>query len=193
MNKRGLNRILFAISEVVCDFKMLFLEFIVSFIPFFVFGDSWRRSYENTKLLCNLCLHFARQDGQDGKKQETKVTKIPKTKRQKCGMNETYLYQLKWHIKKTAMFLHILDASGFSYTIFFWYVIFYCVYLLQTHNPDFLCLQEAKRRQSGDLAKELNYDHHESWMTCSILSRIPYKQVTTEYRSVFIITFQTSK
>ena len=25
----------------------------------------WRRSYENTKILHNLCLHFARQDGQD--------------------------------------------------------------------------------------------------------------------------------
>ena len=41
----------------------------------------------------NLCLLFARQDGQDGKKPEgnhkTKVTKIPKTKRQECGMNET--------------------------------------------------------------------------------------------------------
>ena len=38
-----------------------------------------------TKILGNLCLHFARQDGQDGKTQKenhaTKVTKIPKTKR----------------------------------------------------------------------------------------------------------------
>jgi len=53
--------------------------------------------------------------------------------------------------------------------------------LVKIHNPDFLCLQEAYRRQSGDLAKELNYDHHESWMTCSILSRIPYK--LREYRN----------
>ena len=34
------------------------------------------------KILHNLCLHFARQDGQDGKKWKenhaTKVTKIPK-------------------------------------------------------------------------------------------------------------------
>ena len=40
-----------------------------------------------------LCLHFARQDGQDGKKQKenhaSKVTKIPKTKRRKYGMNIT--------------------------------------------------------------------------------------------------------
>ena len=25
-----------------------------------VFGHFWRRSYKNTKILCNLCLHFAR-------------------------------------------------------------------------------------------------------------------------------------
>ena len=53
----------------------------------FVFGYFWRQSYENTKILNNLCLPFARQDGQDGKKTErnhaTKVTKIPKTKRTK--------------------------------------------------------------------------------------------------------------
>ena len=58
---------------------------------FFVFGYFWRQSYENTKILRNLCLHFARQDGQDGKKRKenhtTKVTKIPKTK--KYGMNKT--------------------------------------------------------------------------------------------------------
>ena len=39
------------------------------------------------KILCNHCLHFARQDGQD--RNATKVTIIPKTKRQKYGMNET--------------------------------------------------------------------------------------------------------
>ena len=51
------------------------------------FGDKF------TKILCNLCLHFARQDGQDGKNHNelhaTQVTKIPKTKTQKYGMNET--------------------------------------------------------------------------------------------------------
>jgi hypothetical protein len=46
------------------------------------------------KILCNRSLHFARQDGQDGKKNwkenhATKVTKIPKSKRRKYGMNET--------------------------------------------------------------------------------------------------------
>ena len=62
---------------------------------FLVFGHFWRQSNENTKILCNLCLHFARQDGQDRKKRKEnrviKVTKIPKTKRQKHGMNETKL------------------------------------------------------------------------------------------------------
>ena len=45
------------------------------------------------KKLHNLCLHFAKQDEQDRKKWKenhpSKVTKIPKTKRQKYGMNET--------------------------------------------------------------------------------------------------------
>ena len=45
------------------------------------------------KILRNLCLHFARQAGQDKKKRKesdkTKVTKIPETKSQKYGMNET--------------------------------------------------------------------------------------------------------
>ena len=46
------------------------------------------------KILHNLYLHFAKQDGQDGKKRKenpaTKVTKMPKTKRRKYGMNETF-------------------------------------------------------------------------------------------------------
>ena len=44
------------------------------------------------KILRNLCLHFARQDGQDGKKKEnhiTEVTKIQKTERRKYVMNKT--------------------------------------------------------------------------------------------------------
>ena len=64
------------------------------FISFFVFGHFCRRSYETTKKSRNVNLHFARQDGQDGKKQKenhaTKETKIPKAKRRKYGMNETY-------------------------------------------------------------------------------------------------------
>ena len=68
-----------------------------SHFSFLVFGHFWRRSCQNTKILRNLCLHFARQDGQDGKKRKenyaTKVTKIPKTKRQKYGMNKILLLQ----------------------------------------------------------------------------------------------------
>jgi hypothetical protein len=62
----------------------------VSFIPFLVFGHFWQLSYENTKILRNLCLHFARQDGQDGKKPERnhtiKVIKIPKAKRRNLSV-----------------------------------------------------------------------------------------------------------
>ena len=58
-----------------------------------VFGHFWRQYYKNTKILRNLCLHFARQDGQDGKKWKenhtTIVIKTPKTKRGKYGMNKT--------------------------------------------------------------------------------------------------------
>ena len=70
----------------------MFRSFQFSFL---VFVHFWRQSYENTKILRNLCLRFARQDGQDRKKWKenhaTKVTKIPKTKRRKYGMNETQI------------------------------------------------------------------------------------------------------
>ena len=42
----------------------MFRSFHFSFL---VFGHFWRQSYKSTKILRNLCLHFARQDGQDGK------------------------------------------------------------------------------------------------------------------------------
>ena len=35
---------------------------------FLVFGHFWQQSYENTKILRNLSLHFAWQDGRDRKK-----------------------------------------------------------------------------------------------------------------------------
>ena len=58
-----------------------------------VFGHFWQQTYENMKILRNLCLHFPRQAGQDKKTRKesdkTKVTKIPETKSQKYGMNET--------------------------------------------------------------------------------------------------------
>ena len=64
-----------------------------SHFSFLVFGHFWQRSYENTKILHNHCLHFARQDGQDKKKQkENHATKLPKkNKRRKYGMKETLL------------------------------------------------------------------------------------------------------
>ena len=77
------------------------------------------------KILRNHCLHFSRQDGRDGKKWKenhaTKVTKIPKTKRRKYGMNETIIstncqkyiltfIQISYHIMqgadKTFIFLN---------------------------------------------------------------------------------------
>ena len=70
-------------------------SFRSSHFSFFVFGHFWKQSYKNMKIVRILCLHFARQDRQGGKKWKennaTKVTKIPKSKRQKCGMNETKL------------------------------------------------------------------------------------------------------
>ena len=63
------------------------LLFRSSQISFFVYGHLWRQSCENTKIVRNLCLHFARQDGQvgktGGKNHATKMTKIQKNKRQK--------------------------------------------------------------------------------------------------------------
>ena len=38
-----------------------------------------------------------------------------------------------------------------------------------------ICLQEAFRYQSGILAKDLKYVNYESWMSCSILSKVPFK------------------
>ena len=74
-----------------------FLKDICFVHPIFRFW-SWKLSvggYENAKILRNLCLHFARQDGRDRKKRKenhaTKVTKIPKTKRRKYGLDETFL------------------------------------------------------------------------------------------------------
>ena len=44
---------------------------------FLVTFKFWWQSYKNTKISCNLCLHFARQDGQGGEKKLTEL-KWPK-------------------------------------------------------------------------------------------------------------------
>ena len=56
-----------------------------SHFSFLVFDHFWRWSYENTKTLHNLCLHFARQDGQDRKETERKSSNLSdqNTKNQK--------------------------------------------------------------------------------------------------------------
>ena len=52
-----------------------------SHLSFLVFCHFWQRSYENMKILHILCLHFAQQDGQDGKKQKENYTmKVTETK-----------------------------------------------------------------------------------------------------------------
>ena len=52
-------------------------------------------------MLPNLCLHYARQNGQNRKKRKenhaTKVTKISKTKRQKYGMKEPVMRKIGGH------------------------------------------------------------------------------------------------
>ena len=62
------------------------------------------------KYYINICLHFARQDGQVGKNRienhVTKVTKIPKTKGLKYGMNKTQEYTL-----------HSLQLNAHRFTI----------------------------------------------------------------------------
>ena len=73
----------------------------VLFIPFSFLVTFVDKVYENMKILCNLCLHFARKDGQDRKNEnenyETKMTKIPKTKRRKYGMNKTLVTKFVGH------------------------------------------------------------------------------------------------
>ena len=51
-------------------------------LSIFVFRHFWRWSYENTKILRNLCLHFPRQDGQD-RKNRKKITQLNWPKYQK--------------------------------------------------------------------------------------------------------------
>ena len=68
-----------------------FFRIIVPFIPFFIFAF-WSLL---AKILLNLCLHIARQDGQDGKK--IMQIKWPKTKRQN---NYQRKISLDWQIKR---------------------------------------------------------------------------------------------
>ena len=61
---------------------MCFIHPIFRFWLLVIFGD------EVMKILCNLCLHFARQDGQDEKWKEnhtSKVTKYQKPKDKNMG------------------------------------------------------------------------------------------------------------
>ena len=65
--KTSKENFLIAQKQIISDQNIRKL-FRSSHFSFLVFCHFWLRSYENTKILRNLCLHFARQDGQDGKK-----------------------------------------------------------------------------------------------------------------------------
>ena len=54
------------------DLSTITFLFHSSHFSFLAFGHFWRQSYKNTKILNNLCSHFTRQDGKDGKKMERK-------------------------------------------------------------------------------------------------------------------------
>ena len=68
--------------DLQISFEIIFRNYIIicsSHFLFLVFGHVWWRSYENTTILRNVCLHFARQDGQDRKK----ITQLKWSKYQK--------------------------------------------------------------------------------------------------------------
>ena len=92
------------------------------FIPFFVYGF-WSllvMNYKNIKSLRNLCLHSARQDGQDGKKWKEnhaiKVTKKSNTKRQKYGMNKTWIISWAWNY----FIVHVWQGLVLPSANYFW-------------------------------------------------------------------------
>ena len=49
--------------------------FRLSHFSFFTFGHFWWRGYQNKKILHNLCLYFARQEGQD-RKNRKKISQL---------------------------------------------------------------------------------------------------------------------
>ena len=74
------------------------LRTIVCFVSFWYYGFG-QRSYKNTKILCNIfvyifqksCLSCLANGKHKKENHTTKVTKLPKTKRQKYEMNETFI------------------------------------------------------------------------------------------------------
>jgi hypothetical protein len=88
-------------------------DIYVSLIPFLVFGRFWRRSYKDT-------------NGQDEKKlkenYKTKVTKIPKTKRGKYGMNKTVVYKNIYRLQN-------LHLDKFNLLSQFLSEIYICAYI----------------------------------------------------------------
>ena len=87
-----------------------------SHFSFLVFGHYWRQSYENTKILHNLCLHFARQDGQDGKKMERKSRNLSdqNTKNQKTKIwDEPMVQKFRKSHKRIKTWIWEFRSSNF--------------------------------------------------------------------------------
>ena len=99
----------------------------VLFIPCFVFGfwSLLAKKFNNMKLLRNLSLHFARQDGQDGRKRNaTKVTKIPKYQKPKTknmGWTKQKFHLVLYTNKKITNFHEFLRIITIFLNHCFWW------------------------------------------------------------------------
>ena len=84
-----------------------FLMFHSAHSLFLVFGHFWRRRYENMKILRNLCLHFARRNGQEKKQKELNQPKYQKPKDQNMEWTEHLFPEQSSLCKKYANLLGI--------------------------------------------------------------------------------------
>ena len=162
--------------HISSKWSLNFLIFVL-FISFLVFGHCWQQSYENTKMLHNLCLHFVRQNVQDRKKRKgnhaTKVTKIPKTKRRKYGMKEPLMGKVGgrwfrsyfWRLEKNEKTLS--DIPTFKYKerkkslrmISMWYCCFFWI-----HQHDVFLLLCLSNKVSKKMKMKRKYREKK---TCS--------------------------
>ena len=87
-----------------------------------VLGHFWRRSYKNTKISRIFVYILQGKMGKTEKNRKenhsTKVTKIPKTKRRKYGMNETFI-----NIFINTLSLYQLEKRKKNYTQWWPYVV----------------------------------------------------------------------
>ena len=81
--------------------------FHLSYFSYMVFGLFWQWSYENTKILGNLCLHFARQDGKNGKKTtQLKWPKYQKPKDKNMGWTKQLGLSSIIHTNERCLFMN---------------------------------------------------------------------------------------